>query len=52
MTTQLVKRPKIRKGGVTTSQPKGGVGGGKLSFPEWKKKNPNGTAAQYKQYKG
>lgn len=34
MTTQLVKRPKIRKGGVTTSQPKGG---GKVDLSKFDK---------------
>jgi hypothetical protein len=42
-----------KKGGGSTSKPAPVKGGGKAkdSFPVWKSKNPNGTAAQYKQYK-
>jgi len=36
----------------TTGKPAPKVQGQKLSFPEWKKQNPNGTAADYKKYKG
>lgn len=38
--------PAPKSGGSPTPSSK------KLSFPEWKKQNPNGTAAQYKTYKG
>lgn len=38
------------KGKSVSSQPKQQTSGKKDSFPTWKSKNPNGTAAQYKQY--
>ena len=37
--------------GGNTPPPAQGGGKAKDSFPVWKSKNPNGTAAQYKQYK-
>jgi len=35
-----------------TGKPAPKVQGQKLSFPEWKKQNPNGTVTDYKKYKG
>lgn len=42
---------KTNKDGGSTPPPEKGGGKAKDSFPVWKSKNPNGTAAQYRQYK-
>jgi hypothetical protein len=43
--------PPAKGGSTSTPAPAKGGGKAKDSFPVWKSKNPNGTAAQYKQYK-
>jgi hypothetical protein len=43
--------PPAKGGSTSTPAPVKGGGKAKDSFPVWKSKNPNGTAAQYKQYK-
>lgn len=42
---------KTKKDGGNNPTPAKGGGKAKDSFPVWKSKNPNGTPAQYKQYK-
>jgi len=44
-------QPKVESGKLTVTKPQPKQEATKMSFPEWKAKNPNGTSAEYLTYK-